>query len=247
MAGPYPPSDPDGYATTMPSDEAPIGPQEWDDPTMKRPYRLQTGDLVGIRFFYKQDLDDEVRIRPDGRISLMPVDDVPAAGLTADELDAVLTKRFAHILQRPDLSVIVREFAAQRAFVGGEVKRPGVVELGSNVSALSAIMEVGGPLATAELDSVLLIRRGEDKTCYVRRLNVRQAMYNGTGDVLLHAYDIVYVPRTIVTDVGLFVQQYINNIVPRMFGFQFLYNLNPEVQVQSDDRANLLFNRTNTR
>lgn len=210
------------------------------------PYRIQVGDLLAIRFFYEDRLDDEVRVRPDGRISLVPVNDVDAAGLTPEELDAELTERFATFVQKPDLSVIVREFAAQRVFVGGEVRRPGVVPLEGNTTVLAAVLAAGGPMTSAELHSVLLLRPGAGNECHALRVDVQSIIDSGEGDVLLTGYDVVYVPRTIISEVGLFVEQYVNRLVPRALGFQLLYDVNPEVLV-ADDNANLLFNRVNTR
>jgi len=234
-------------AGTQPYDATRPAVYDWQSPGMKEPYRIQTGDALDVRFLYESDYNDSVRVRPDGRISMSPVDDVPAAGLTPEELDKQLTDKFAKVIRRPDLSVIVREFAAQRAFVGGEVQQPGVVELVSADSVLSAIMQTGGALPGAELNRVLLIRRGGGNQCCVIPLNVNKIIKQGTGDLLLHPFDVVYVPRNVITEINLFVEQYINRIVPRMFGFQFLYNLNPEVQVASDEGTNLLFQRPRIR
>ena len=234
-----------GIPTSMPALAVPEPPiaEEWFTSGITEPYRIQVGDVLSVRFFYENRLDDMVRVRPDGRISITPVDDVPAAGLTPHELDQALTERFAKFINKPDLSVIVREFEAQRAYVGGEVARPGVVELTAKTSMLSAIIAAGGPMTTAALENVVLIRRGEGNACYVIKLNTNDIIRKGVGDVLLHPYDIVYVPRTIITDVGIFVEQYINRITPRFMGFQFLYTINPEVQVATDRGTNLLFQR----
>jgi protein involved in polysaccharide export with SLBB domain len=204
----------------------------WDEPLINRPYRIQVGDVLGIRFLYATNLDDEVVVRPDGRISLMPIDEVEAAGLPPDKLDKILTERFAKVVNQPDLSVIVRQCAAQRAFVGGEVKAPQMIKLDASMSVFTAIMQAGGPMPSGTIENVLLIRRGEGNKCHVRKVDIRKVMSRGAGDIRLAAFDVVYVPRTIIADVGLFVEQYINSIVPRALGFNFIYDLNPEVQVQ---------------
>ncbi len=205
---------------------------EWDAPLINRPYRIQLGDRLSVRFFYAPELNDEVVVRPDGRISLVPVDDVDAAGLTPAELDKALTERFAVVVNRPDLSVIVRAFAAQRAFVGGEVTSPQMIELSSNMSVFTAIMQAGGPRPSGALENVVLIRRGEGNKCYVRKVDIRRVLKSGAGDIRLAAYDVVYVPRTIIADLGEFVDQYINRMVPRALGFSFLYDVNNEVQIR---------------
>ena len=52
-----------------------------------QPYVLKSGDVIAIRFWGNSDLDEEVLVRPDGRVSLPFVDEVDAAGLTLTELD----------------------------------------------------------------------------------------------------------------------------------------------------------------
>ncbi|MEM8934386.1 MAG: polysaccharide biosynthesis/export family protein, partial [Acidobacteriota bacterium] len=73
------------------------------------PYRLRVGDLVAIKFWGNEELDDEQRIRPDGRISMPFIDELQAAGLTPEELDGRLTDAYAGELARPNVTVIVRE------------------------------------------------------------------------------------------------------------------------------------------
>lgn len=68
-------------------------------------------------------------------------------------------------------------------------------------------------------ENVVLIRRGEGNVAYVTRLNVNEMISKGNGDVLLHPYDVVYVPRTIITELDIFVEQYIRpyrSAVPRL-------------------------------
>ncbi len=217
---------------------------KWTDSIPQAPYRLQIGDSVAVKFQHMASMNDEVTVRPDGMISLMPVDDVPAAGLTPAELDKILTERYAKIINQPDLTVIVRKFATQRAFIGGEVRQPGVIPLEASFSVLNGIMAAGGPMPTAAMDQVLLIRRGEGNRCYVIKLNLKSTMDKGVDDALLCAFDVVYVPRTIISNIDLFVEQYINQVVPRGLGFQFLYNLNPQVEIVGEERSNILFSRT---
>src|SRR4051812_11383889 len=59
------------------------------------PYVLQAGDEIEIKAYQVTDLDAVTRIRPDGQVSLILLDDVTAAGLTPSALDAVLTAAYA--------------------------------------------------------------------------------------------------------------------------------------------------------
>src|SRR5688500_16883798 len=60
----------------------------WETPTAARvgAYVLQPGDEIEMRSATIPELNHVARITPDGRISLVLLDAVEAAGLSADEL-----------------------------------------------------------------------------------------------------------------------------------------------------------------
>lgn len=186
-------------------------------PELGKPeYRLQPRDMVAIRFWGNPELNEEQRIRPDGRISLPFIDEVPAAGLTPRELDDVLTVKYAAELARPDLTVIVREAALPQIFVGGEVTFQGIVPLTDNLTLFRAVQRAGGFKTTARRKDVLLIRRLPDGTSIARKIDIRPIMSGAdpNADVVLAANDIVFVPRTKIESGYLFMNQYVDKIIP---------------------------------
>jgi polysaccharide biosynthesis/export protein len=104
---------------------------------------LKAGDVLDVRFYRTPELNVELPIRGDGKISLEPVGDVQAAGLAPDELARTLTERYATELTDPRVTVIVRSHGGQ-VFVGGEVGTPSVIPLTSGMTALQAIHGAGG-------------------------------------------------------------------------------------------------------
>lgn len=179
-------------------------------------YRLQPHDLIAIKFWGSPELNEEQRIRPDGRISLPFVDEVQAAGLSPEELDHVLTERYSAELNSPDLTVIVREAALPQIFVGGEVGIQGIVPLTENLTLFRAIQRAGGFKTTARRKDVLIIRLPPGGEPVARKVNLMPVL---TGrdpslDPMLAANDIVFVPRTKVESGKLFIQQYINEMIP---------------------------------
>ena len=75
-------------------------------------YRIQVGDQIDIKFFFNPELNEQVRVRPDGRISLQLIGEIKTAGFTAQELKAVLVKEYERELKNPEVAVIVRSFSA---------------------------------------------------------------------------------------------------------------------------------------
>lgn len=179
-------------------------------------YRIRPGDDLDIKFFYTPELSDAAKVRPDGYITLQLVDDVLAAGRTARELDDELTAKYAAYVKTPVLSVIVRSFKGFQAYVGGEVAVPQVVPLDGGLSVLQAIYRVGGTLPSSRLQTVILIRKGDDGRPVPYHLDLsEEAIAQGRPDmrVALMPSDVIYVPRSPIANANRWVQQYITDLV----------------------------------
>ncbi len=198
---------------------APPSPQE---------YRIAIGDKINVRLFYNPDLNQEVTVRPDGKISLMLVHEINAAGLTPSELTQQLTESYSKELQQPEVAVIVNSFAGQRVFVGGEVGAPGVKDFVGPTTVLQAVAMAGGFKDTARTDEVIVIRKGEDNKPFTIALNALKAMKGEDlqQDIYLQPYDIVVVPRSNIANVDRWVQQYVSGTIGGIGGqFAYYYSL----------------------
>jgi len=60
-------------------------------------YRMVPGDKLRIEVYKDQQLSQSLQIRPDGKITLPLIGDVPAAGATPRELAGTLTERLMNI------------------------------------------------------------------------------------------------------------------------------------------------------
>lgn len=197
-------------------------------------YKIKPGDTLDVKFFYSPDLNETVTVRPDGRISLQLIDDVLVSGFSATAVDQILTRRYGQKLpDTPDISVIVRSFSDQRIYIAGEVRTPGEFELKNKMSLFHAITAAGGFTDDANRGSVLIIRqqgRG-DPVAYVASLSdsdLPQVAQNGVYAPLMPR-DIVYVPKSGIAKVNLFMDQFVHETL--LFngfsaGFTGVYELN---------------------
>ena len=200
-----------------------------DDPGLVAPqpeYKIGAGDLLSVKLFYTSELNDEVTVRPDGRISLQLVGDVPVAGRTPEEISQDLRDRYAGFLTRPDVVVIVRGFGSQKAFVGGEVKSPMMIAIDGHTTLADAVFQAGGTLDTAALSSVILIRHREGGRD-VYRVDLGGGLEGEDPVPVLRPYDVVYVPKSFIAQVGMYVDLYINRIIPKNAAFTAFYQVNP--------------------
>jgi polysaccharide export outer membrane protein len=194
-------------------------------PQPTAPYVLQVGDEIQVRAFQIPELEDTVRIRPDGRISLLLIDDVQAAGLTTAKLDEVLTARYVEFYRNPRVTVVVRTFANLKIYVGGEVGQPALLPLNGELNALGAILQAGGFRDSASRSSVILLRRGPDNKPITMKLNLLDVIEEGNVDAPLQPFDVVYVPKKFIAKANLFIQQYIRDLLPIATSANFSYIL----------------------
>jgi protein involved in polysaccharide export with SLBB domain len=195
-----------------------------------RPYVLQRGDTLEIRVFNLSELDQTVTIAPDGKVSVLLLDAVDAAGLTTSKLDEMITARYTTFYRDPQVTVNVTSYANQKIFVTGEVQQPGLLPLAGELSAARAVIQAGGLRPSAKPSNVFLVRRSADGTPVATRVDL-EAVFKGTAqDVPLMAFDVVYVPKSRIARIDQFMDQYVRQLVPFTLtaGFSYLLN-NPLV------------------
>ena len=184
-------------------------------------YLIHPGDELDIKFFYNDELNEQVTVRPDGRISLQLIHDVTAAGLNTQELTKVLSMKYESYLQQPEISVIVKTFNAQKVYVDGQVERPGMVEMGGYMDVMQAIAMAGGLKETAIDDEILIIRHNGLERPFVIKVNLEDAMdgMDTSQNIALQAYDIIYVPKSAIAHVNTWVDLYIRKNIPMNLDF----------------------------
>jgi protein involved in polysaccharide export with SLBB domain len=187
--------------------------------------RLSPGDVIQIKFPYAAQFDDTQTILPNGRIILPLVDEVVASGKSPMELQKELINMYSVHLQHPDLSVIVRSLFRQKVYVEGEVNRPGLIELSGRLTVLEAIIQAGGfKMDSAKREGTILIRQ-ENGAPKAYSLDLAQGVdeNNPWSPVYLEPGDIVFVPRTIIVNVDVWVAQHIYDLLPKV-GFNYPLN-----------------------
>jgi len=181
---------------------------------VNRPYRVQPGDLLRVKFLFHPELDIRVPVRPDGNITLQVAGQMQAAGLTTTELEELIRERSSERLRDPEISVVVAQVADSKVYVGGEVRAPGFVIFREGMTPLQAILDRGGFTDTARMDSVL---RLSSTQAYEQgtRLDFTGPLSDGTPEgTQLASGDMLYVPRSFIGDVDTFVRLYIREVLP---------------------------------
>lgn len=78
--------------------------------TLQENFRIALDHTVTVKFVHAPELSETQPVRPDGQISLPYVGEYAIVGKTVREARDELTRRYASILQDPELYVVVPEF-----------------------------------------------------------------------------------------------------------------------------------------
>lgn len=157
-------------------------------------YRLGPEDQLRISVWDNKELTLDLVVRPDGKISMPLLQDVPAEGLTAAQLAANIQDGLSAFIVNPEVTVIVLQVNAPKYYVIGYVGHPGTYPLRGDTSVLQALALAGGLTQFASPRSIKLIRAGHGKQ-EVRKINYYDLIDDGgEGNYLLKSGDTIVVP-----------------------------------------------------
>ncbi len=181
-------------------------------------YKLGYGDEIEIKVFNQPKFDENLTIRPDGRLTLERVGDIYVTGMTPSSLDSLITSHYAKFIRDPEITVIVRKFGGNEFFVLGQVRNPGGYELKKDTSILQALAFAGGSTKEAKLGSVIVIREGVDQKMYATKVDVSNLLKGSSRSARTNLYlqpkDVVYVPKTLIANMNEFLTQVYAGLLP---------------------------------
>jgi len=106
-------------------------------------YVIGADDTLHISVWKEPDLSVTLPVRPDGKISMPLLDDIPAAGMTPVLLKELITTRLKKYIADPRVTVVVTAMNSRRVFVTGEVLHTGPMPLLPSMTVLQALAQAG--------------------------------------------------------------------------------------------------------
>ena len=136
-------------------------------------YMIGPDDQLQVFVWRNPELTTTVPVRPDGRISVPLVEDMPAVGKTPAQLARDLEGKLKQYVQDPIVNVIVTSFNgpfAQQIRVVGEAAKPQAIAYRANMSLLDVMISVGGLTKYASGNRAVIVRQenGQSKSMTVR-------------------------------------------------------------------------------
>lgn len=107
-------------------------------------YVIGADDLLDIDVFQAEELHRTVRVSSQGYIGLPLVGQIKAKGLTTVHLEQGISQKLEKFLQEPRVSVIVKEYKAQKIGVIGAVTNPQVYMVTGQRYLLDMLTIAGG-------------------------------------------------------------------------------------------------------
>ena len=156
-------------------------------------YHLVPGDKLRIEVYKDSQLSQSLQIRPDGKITLPLVGDVPAAGRTSLELRDTIAASLKEYITNPVVTVIVVETVPPVYYVVGEVHEPGPQPLTGQVNVLQAISAAGGFKDFAKTKDIRIQRKSAVGVTTLR-FNYKDAINGHVKPIFLQPGDTVIVP-----------------------------------------------------
>lgn len=166
-------------------------------------YTIGPLDEITIHVWRNPELSAEkIRVRPDGRLTIPLVQDIPAVGKTSTELQEYIAKELATYIEQPIVSVIVNTPEGnfiQQIRVIGATEQPASLPYRANMSVLDAMIAVGGLSEFASGNRSKLIRlnreTGEQEEFRLRLADlIRRG--DASANVLLMPGDTIIIPES---------------------------------------------------
>lgn len=201
--------------------------QQWVD--YEPGYTLYPGDQIDIVVSSAPELSRTLTVGPDGRIVMPMTQPIMAAGRTFGQVQQALQAQLAQQLRDPSVAISPRAYAPEQVYVGGEVGQPGTYTLPGPIGAIETLFMAGGMRPTAQTKEIVVLRRGPNGGGMMMRVvNLRNSLNNireYNDNVQLRRGDIIYVPRTTLAEVGVFMQN-VRNALPVNFNLSYQFGQN---------------------
>ncbi len=162
------------------------------------PYKIGPEDVLEINFWQDDNLNTQVRVTLDGKITLDIIGEIDAVGLTTVELERSIVRQMGRYNKAISQAVVrVLEYNYQRVFVTGEVTSPGKLTFEEIPDLWTIINVAGGVDETGDLTRVRIVRGGKDAG-KVEEVNVSALVAAGKINELpkINRDDTIDIPRT---------------------------------------------------
>ena len=162
-------------------------------------YLIGAGDTLSVIVWRNPDLSMSVPVRPDGKISLPLVEDLPVAGKDPIMVAREVERALAKYIRDPVVTVIVTAFAgpySEQIRVIGQATKPQALSYRENMTLLDVMIAVGGMTDFADGNRANILRTSEGNKLYRVRLDDLLRGGDISANVAVKPGDVLIIPES---------------------------------------------------
>lgn len=163
-------------------------------------YLVGPGDSVQVFVWRNPEVSGSFPVRPDGKMTMNLVEDLPASGKTPTQLARDIEKALSKYIQEPIVTVIVAGGIGpfdQQIRVVGEAAQPQALNYRENMSLVDLMIAVGGLTEFAAGNKAYLLRTVDGQQTRLRvRLNDLLKGGDISANVDVRPGDVLVVPES---------------------------------------------------
>ena len=178
-------------------DYTPVSVLEREADAMEDDYLIGPGDVLSLEAWNRKELSNpNILVGPDGVITMARIGNINISGLTREEAAIKITNELKEYYKQPEVTLVIKEYNNNKAFVLGRIENPGVVQFPGKGTLLEALSLAGG-LPALRTDAVLTkcaIIRGKDLVMWV---DLRELLHNGNMSLnaRIKNNDVIFIPE----------------------------------------------------
>lgn len=165
--------------------------------TVEVGYEIQAGDVLFVSVWKEEDMQREVLVGPDGRISFPLAGDFNVRGKTVAQVREELVSRISRYIPDPPISVSIIKVAGNKIYIVGKVNKPGEFMIDRQIDVMQALSMAGGMTPFANQKEIKILRRdpknGLQSVMYFNYKRVSRGE-SLEQNILLKSGDTVMVP-----------------------------------------------------
>ena len=161
---------------------------------------IRSGDILEIAFESYPELKQTLIVHPDGTVKFKALGEMKVINLASIELRDILNQKYGELINGPKVSVEIQEATNFTIYLGGDIKRPGVVKFRSSLTVTDGILLAGGLKDKSKDYEVYIFRnRGEEGMKTIKIDLTKKVNTKETREYKLAPYDVIFVMKALET------------------------------------------------
>ena len=162
-------------------------------------YLIGPLDTLQISVWRNPDLSTSVPVRPDGKVSVPLVEDIPVLGKNSTQVARDIEKAMGRFIRDPVVTVIVTSFNgpySEQIRVVGEAARPQALPYRQRMTLLDVMIAVGGLTDFADGNNASVLRTSDGGKQYAVRLKDLVRRGDVSANIEMKPGDVLIIPQS---------------------------------------------------